>query len=166
MGLAGCGCEKMIPRTPTTPPREEPRGGRTPPPPPPPKPREPEEEEEPETIAPRRGKDRAKEEEKTGRSRRRGRRSLATSTQARSHGATQQLDQPRSHSWGTTSYRPTRWTLDANRGKEFALRKLRNDLIKRQLEKGLTMAYRSSGWSCYPAISSNGLCYWEVLRGK
>ena len=44
-----------------------------------------------------------------GRSRRRGRRSLANaSTQARSHGATQQLDQPTGHSWGTTSNRPTR----------------------------------------------------------
>ena len=45
---------------------------------------------------PHEGNRAAKEDEKTGRSRRRGRRSLATSRQARSHGATQQLDQPRS----------------------------------------------------------------------
>ena len=71
------GLRKMKPRTPTPPPREEPRGRKPQPwtqpkkmpkkPPTPPPPEEPEEEEEPETIAPRRkrqggergGKDRA-----------------------------------------------------------------------------------------------------------
>ena len=57
------------------------------------------------------------------------------------------------------------WTLAPGWPKELALRELRNDMIKRQLEKGQTVAYRQSGWSCYPLISSNDLCYFEpVLR--
>ena len=55
------------------------------------------------------------------------------------------------------------WTLDANRGKELALRELRNDMIKRQLERGETAAYRSSGWSCYPYISSDDRCYFTPV---
>ena len=56
------------------------------------------------------------------------------------------------------------WTLDANRGKEFALRELRNDLIKRQLEKGLTMAYRSSATTSATGrfFEANDHCYYNL----
>ena len=33
------------------------------------------------------------------------------------------------------------------------------------MQRGMTVAYRQSGWSCYPIINSNDLCYFEpVLR--
>ena len=37
-------------------------------------------------------------------------------------------------------------------------------MIKRQLENGETAAYRSSGWSCYPYISSNDRCYFTPVH--
>ena len=56
------------------------------------------------------------------------------------------------------------WTLDENRGKEFALRELRNELIKDKLQKNQKVVYRSSGWSCYPYIWSNDLCYYAPVH--
>ena len=57
------------------------------------------------------------------------------------------------------------WTLAPGNGtKEYALRELRNALIQEQLESGKTASYRQSGWSCYPIISSNGLCHYEPVH--
>ena len=59
------------------------------------------------------------------------------------------------------------WTIaPGNKAKEFALREIRNRLIKNQLERGRKVAYRSSGWSCYPAISSNDLCYYAPVHKR
>ena len=56
------------------------------------------------------------------------------------------------------------WTIaHGNKAKEFALREIRNKLIKGKLQNGHPVGYRSSGWSCWPAISSNDLCYYAPV---
>ena len=45
--------------------------------------------------------------------------------------------------------------------REEALRQVQNKLLERQLKEGLAVAYRQSGWSCYPRIHKNDLCYFE-----
>ena len=40
---------------------------------------------------------------------------------------------------------------------------IRNKLIKSHLQQGHKVGYRSSGWSCWPAISSNDLCYYAPV---
>ena len=41
---------------------------------------------------------------------------------------------------------------------------IRNKLIKSHLQQGHKVGYRSSGWSCWPAISSNDLCYYTPVK--
>ena len=45
--------------------------------------------------------------------------------------------------------------------REEALRQVHNKLLERQLREGLTVAYRQSGWSLYPRIYKNDLCYFK-----
>ena len=56
------------------------------------------------------------------------------------------------------------WTLCKDDwGREQRLRDIRNLLIHNKLEMGRTVAYRQSGWSCYPMIHSNDLCYFQPV---
>ena len=41
-----------------------------------------------------------------------------------------------------------------------------NKLIKSHLQQGHKVGYRSSGWSCWPAISSNDLCYYAPVHKR
>ena len=56
------------------------------------------------------------------------------------------------------------WTLCSDWGRELRLREIRNHIIKDKLEMGSTVAFRQSGWSCYPKISSNDLCFYEPVH--
>ena len=49
--------------------------------------------------------------------------------------------------------------------REQALREVQNKWLELQLQKGLTVAYRQSGWSCYPRIHRNDLCYFKPTCG-
>ena len=56
------------------------------------------------------------------------------------------------------------WTLSLDPldwRRELDLRNKRNELIKEKLQEGKTVAYRSSGWSLFPRVWSNDLCYYE-----
>ena len=54
------------------------------------------------------------------------------------------------------------WTICTdNWPREEALRQVHNKLLERQLREGLTVAYRQSGWSLYPRIYKNDLCYFK-----
>ena len=56
-------------------------------------------------------------------------------------------------------FRDVDWTLRPNCwDEEVRLREVRNELIKAQLKKGKTVAYRSSGWSLWPRVCPNDLC--------
>ena len=46
---------------------------------------------------------------------------------------------------------------------ELRLREERNQQIKAQLLEGKTVAYRSSGWSLYPRVSSDALYYYKPV---
>ena len=56
------------------------------------------------------------------------------------------------------------WTLSVNWAEEQRLREVRNVLIKTQLDAGKTVAYRQSGWSMFPKIQSNDLCFYLPVR--
>ena len=56
------------------------------------------------------------------------------------------------------------WTLSPDWGRELRLREIRNHIINDKLEMGSTVAFRQSGWSCYPKISSNDLCFYEPVH--
>ena len=57
------------------------------------------------------------------------------------------------------------WTQKSqNRALELALRQVRNVMIKEQLQNGEGVAYRSSGWSCYPRIHSDDLTYLSPIN--
>ena len=58
----------------------------------------------------------------------------------------------------------TDWTLVGDWGQEQKLREERNNLIKDQLLKGQTVAYRQSGWSLYPRVHSNDLCCYLPVK--
>ena len=58
----------------------------------------------------------------------------------------------------------TDWTLVADWEDERKLREERSQLIKEQLGKGQTAAYRQSGWSLYPRVHSNDLCSYLPVR--
>ena len=64
------------------------------------------------------------------------------------------------------SYYDYDWTLVPNRDREHRLREIRNRMIQDSLMEGLTVAYRSSGWSLYPLIHSNDLCYFEPVYAQ
>ena len=54
------------------------------------------------------------------------------------------------------------WTICPDEWpREQTLRQVQNKLLELQLKSGLTVAYRQSGWSCYPRIRKNDLCYFE-----
>ena len=57
------------------------------------------------------------------------------------------------------------WTIPKNGGwaEEFRLRQHRNNLIKFQLQAGMSVQYRSSGWSLFPQVHSNDLCMFEPV---
>ena len=51
------------------------------------------------------------------------------------------------------------WTLRPNCwDEEVRLLEVRNELIRHQLQRGKTVAYRSSGWSLWPKVCPNDLC--------
>ena len=58
----------------------------------------------------------------------------------------------------------TDWTLSADWSEEMKLREERNLLIKAQLIAGKTVAYRSSGWSLYPKVHSNDICFFLPVK--
>ena len=56
------------------------------------------------------------------------------------------------------------WTIvPGDYPRELTLREHRNILIREQFERGETVAYRQSGWSCYPVIRSNDLCHYKPV---
>ena len=56
------------------------------------------------------------------------------------------------------------WTLcPEDWAKELRLRAQRNELIKEQLKLGKPMIYRSSGWSLYPRVHSNDMCFYDPV---
>ena len=56
------------------------------------------------------------------------------------------------------------WTLSRDWNKEKPLRDERNQIIKKMLLAGKTVAYRQSGWSMHPKIHSNDLCSYLPVR--
>ena len=55
------------------------------------------------------------------------------------------------------------WTLHKEWGEECRLREIRNELIRKQLEAGLTVAYRQSEWSLWPRVHTNELCFYTPV---
>ena len=56
------------------------------------------------------------------------------------------------------------WTLcPEDWAKELRLREQRNELIKKQLQLGKPVIYRSSGWSLYPRVWPNDQCTYEPV---
>ena len=47
---------------------------------------------------------------------------------------------------------------------ELRLRDLRNEMIKKQLLEGHSVAYRQSGWSLWPKVESNDCCFYNPVR--
>ena len=56
------------------------------------------------------------------------------------------------------------WTLSHDWAEERRLRDIRNKLIREQLQSGLTVGYRQSGWSLWPRVHSNDLCCYIPVR--
>ena len=50
------------------------------------------------------------------------------------------------------------WTLSEDTAKELFLRDERNEVIKKQLQLGRPVIYRSSGWSLWPRVWPNDQC--------
>ena len=60
----------------------------------------------------------------------------------------------------------TDWTIpnDPSDGAdEQRLRRIKNDIIKAQLQEGRTVQYKSSGNSLYPHVHSNDVCVFEPV---
>ena len=55
------------------------------------------------------------------------------------------------------------WTLSDDWAKELRLREVRNEMIKKQLQLGRPVIYRSSGWSLYPRVWPNDQCTYEPV---
>ncbi len=55
------------------------------------------------------------------------------------------------------------WTLSANWAEEQRLREVRSELIKTQLQAGIAVCYRSSGWSLCPRVRSNDQTTYEPV---
>ena len=55
------------------------------------------------------------------------------------------------------------WTLSANRAEEQRLMEVRSELIKTQLQAGIAVCYRSSGWSLCPRVRSNDQTTYEPV---
>ena len=56
------------------------------------------------------------------------------------------------------------WTAGHSREMELALRQSRNIMMKEQLQRGIGVAYRSSGWSCWPRIHSGDITYLSPIK--
>ena len=46
-----------------------------------------------------------------------------------------------------------------------ALRQVRNEWLEHKLSNGFTVAYKQSGWSCYPRIHRDDMCYFKPTCG-
>ena len=55
------------------------------------------------------------------------------------------------------------WTLSEDTAKELSLRDERNEIIKKQLQLGRPVIYRSSGWSLWPRVWPNDQCTYEPV---
>ena len=56
------------------------------------------------------------------------------------------------------------WTKSDDEAEEMRRRAERNEIIREMLLKGKTVAYRESGWSLHPRVSSNNLCSYIPVR--
>ena len=56
------------------------------------------------------------------------------------------------------------WTLSSDWVEECRLREERNEMIRAQLARGKTVAFRQSGWSLFPRVHSNDLCSYQPVQ--
>ncbi len=57
------------------------------------------------------------------------------------------------------------WTLSEDWAEEQRLREVRSEMIKAQLQAGISVCYRSSGWSLCPRVRSNDQTTYEPANG-
>ena len=55
------------------------------------------------------------------------------------------------------------WTLSEDWAEEQRLREVRSEMIKTQLQAGISVCYRSSGWSLCPRVRSNDQTTYEPV---
>ena len=55
------------------------------------------------------------------------------------------------------------WTLSEDWAEEERLREVRSELIKTQLQAGISVCYRSSGWSLCPRVRSSDQTTYEPV---
>ena len=55
------------------------------------------------------------------------------------------------------------WTLSEDWAEEQRLREVRSEVIKTQLQAGISVCYRSSGWSLCPRVRSNDQTTYEPV---
>ena len=57
------------------------------------------------------------------------------------------------------------WTLSEDLAEELRLREVRHEMIKTQLQAGIPVCYRSSGWSLWPRVFPNDQTTYEPVNG-